>query len=43
MVFLMFRTFGLIIISFIALIIYILHRKKKEKFIKKRQLMKKRK
>lgn len=32
---LMFRTFGLIIVSFIVLIMYILHRKKKGKFIKR--------
>lgn len=43
MVFLMFRTFGLIIISFIALIIYILHRKKKEKFIKRKAVNEKEK
>ena len=33
---LMFRTFGLIIASFIVLIMYILHRKKSEKFIKRK-------
>ena len=43
MVFLMFRTFGLIIISFTALIIYILHRKKKEKFIKRKAVNEKEK
>lgn len=36
MVLLMFRTFGLIIISFIVLTMYILHRKKKGKFIKRK-------
>ena len=43
MVFLMFRTFGLIIISFTALIIYILHRKKKEKSIKRKAVNEKEK
>lgn len=43
MVFLIFRTFGLIIISFIALIMYILHRKKKEKFIKRKAVNEKEK
>ncbi len=43
MIFLIFRTFGLIIISFIALIMYILHRKKKGKFIKRKAVNEKEK
>ena len=36
MALLMFRTFGVIIVSFIVLIMYVLHRKKKGKFIKRK-------
>lgn len=43
MVFLIFRTLGLIIISFIVLIMYILHRKKKGKFIKRKAVNEKEK
>ena len=43
MIFLIFRTFGLIIISFMALIMYILHRKKKGKFIKRKAVNEKEK
>ena len=32
----MFRTFGVIIVSFIVLIMYVLHRKKNGKFIKRK-------
>lgn len=36
MALLMFRTFGVIIVSFIVLIMYVLHRKKNGKFIKRK-------
>ena len=43
MALLMFRTFGVIIVSFIVLIMYVLHRKKNGKFINERLSMKKKK
>lgn len=36
MALLMFRTFGVIIVSFIVLIMYVLYRKKNGKFIKRK-------
>lgn len=38
MALLMFRTFGLIIIFFIVLIMYVLHKKKNGKFIKRKAI-----